>query len=568
MYFMGRTTGGIKLDDFLKRIADYVKGTFASSGVVVSHPNPIFREDMVKMRDGKRLETYYYLPQEKGVFPTILMRSCYPMADAMYRVNGEEWAKRGYAYVCQYCRGTSKSEGDWVPNENERNDGLDTVTWLCGQDWVGDIGYTGSSYLALTGWAMADALPNQVKSLYLTQYGADRYTSAYQGGLFRHDVLTSWAIGNAGFKVEADYMESCRYRPHVEVDEALWGRRLDWYRSWVTSTRREDPYWQQGFWKLLSGIPAKVNIPVYIGEGWYDHHLGSALVTYESLSPKSRESSFLNIGCWNHSFQPCMEGRETHNLQNDDMLNMIQWFEETLKNGRIPKGKIRTYQINKDCWREWPSWPIPVKKEEIMYLEADHGLSNEIPDGGNPVSFIYDPEDPVPSHGAESMLHSMGEAVGSLRQPEPGWRKDVVSFVSRPLERDIEIGGKIRVQLYVASDAADTSFTAKVMEVFPGGAAYNIRSSITTLAFREGGPEYTPGDIVPILIEMWDIDWFVAKGNRIRVDISSSDFPQYAVHSNYPGIWSEQKETKKAVQTIYTGGQYASKIIFPIAGLD
>lgn len=119
----------------------------------------------------------------------------------------------------------------------------------------------------------------------LTVYGTDRFKSAYEKGLFRHDVLTGWAMQNAGHPVTADYLESCRFRPHDKVDEALWGGTLDWYQDWIHATRRTDAYWQQGWWKLLADVPGNTKVPVYIIDAWYDHHFGSAINTYASLGP-------------------------------------------------------------------------------------------------------------------------------------------------------------------------------------------------------------------------------------------------------------------------------------------
>ena len=143
---------------------------------------------------------------------------------------------------------------------------------------------------------MADAVPEKVKTMYLGVYGCDRHTSAYKDGLFRQDILTAWAMGNAGVPVEAPLLESCAYRPQTEVDEKVWGVHLDWYRDWITNTDRDSAYWSDGFWKELKEIPGKVKIPVFIREGWYDHHLGSAIVTYESLSEEAKKHSVIQIG--------------------------------------------------------------------------------------------------------------------------------------------------------------------------------------------------------------------------------------------------------------------------------
>ena len=182
------------------------------------------------------------------------------------------------------------------------------------------------------------------------------------------------------------------------------------------------------------------------------------------------------------------------------------------------------------------------------------------------VSYIYDPADPVPSHGAESCFKQIRE-IGSLYQPECGYRKDVVSFVSGVYEKPLCILGSMEVRLFVSSDAEDTAFTAKIMEVFADGRCVNIRGSITTLAYRNGSAvrqTYEPGRVEEICIVMWPIAWQTHPGSRIRVDISSSDFPQYAAHSNYPGVWSLQEKTKPALQTVYTGDRYDSRVILPL----
>ena len=553
------------------------------------------KEIMLPMRDGVKLRTVFQFPDIKGAqsYPTILMRSCYPFMEVILEQQAIEYSKRGFLFIFQWCRGTGGSEGEWVPNVNERNDGLDTLEYLQQQGYVGNIGYLGDSYLALTGWCMADAVPPKVKTMYLGVYGCDRHTSAYKDGLFRQDILTAWAMGNAGTAVEAPYQESCAYRPQVEVDEKLWGVRLDWYRDWITHPDREDPYWQEGFWGMLGQIPSKVKIPLFIREGWYDHHLGSAVVTYERLSEEAKAHSVLQIGPWNHSFMPAVTGQPLEHLADSGIDTALDWFTRILKNGELPEKAAYTYVIGADEWKKWDTFPVQRVKEQSWLLQKE-GRLTEAAERQNTVeqreenvplsvleeenqtkdeavsddaqSFLYDPEHPVTSHGAESLFQTQ-EDVGSLLQPEPGSRDDVMSYVSEPLREVMEIEGKIRAHLFVSSDAEDTAFSAKLMEVFENGETVNIRGSITTLAYRNGADRrgtYTPGDVVEINIEMWDVAWKLRKGSRLRLDISSSDFPQYSVHSNYPGIWSEQSETKVAKQSVHFGKNYPSEVILPV----
>lgn len=558
--------------DFINFICKIKQKEYDESGYDPIYSDYIEEEILLPMRDGIRLRTMICRPVseigkvEVKPLPVIMERTCYPDSAQISRLHGENLAKRGYIFVSQYCRGTGGSEGEWEPNTNERSDGLDTIHWLADQEWVEVIGYWGNSYLALTGWAIADQVPDKVKGMCLTHYGTDRYKSAYEKGMFRQDVLTSWAMGNAGFPIDADYLESCKFQPQIEVDEKLWGRRIAWYRDWISNTRREDAYWQQGWWKKLYDIPSKVKVPLYIRSGWYDHHHGSAMNTWNNLSKATKEYCWLDIGCWNHAFFPCIEDREIKNLQSSDVLAILEWFDLVLKQKKLPQKQIRTYMIGADRWISLPEWPSEEIDYQKFFLDAGAdetigSLMNIEVTKENKLTYLYDPADPVPSHGAESLLKNMNEN-GSLNQPEPGYRKDVLSFLSETLEEDLCILGKIKVQLFVSSDCPDTAFTAKLMEQRKDGKYYNIRSSITSIGHEIDHP-YEPQAVVEITVEMWDIAYQIPKGSKLRLDISSSDFPQYHIHSNYPGIWSIQDKTQKAIQNVYCGKEYSSKLEIP-----
>lgn len=552
----------------MQQFAAMIRGGFAATTFPVTHPEPIKREYTILAADGSALHVFAYFPAEEGVFPVLVQRHPYAHLgmDFMLNICGEEYAKRGYIYVCQHCRGTGKSEGKWEPNVNERADGLLLLDWVCAQPWCGNVGLFGESYLSMVAWAVADKLPEKVKSMFLGNYGVDRFTSMYKDGLLRHDVITSWSMENAGFPVTADYLASCRYRPHIQVDETLWGGRLDWYREYLRNPHREDALWQQGMWKEYSDIPAKVRIPIYVSDQWYDHHLGSALYSFEHLGEASRAHSTLRIGALNHFGTPCLQDRDTKNAVINTNQEMLDWFDLTLRQGKLPAPKVYTYLINRDTWQEWDTWPLPADETLTLALSAA-GESNvrglaAVPQAGT-VGFIYAPENPVPSHGAESMLHTK-ESIGSLRQPEAGWRPDVLSFVSAPLEADREILGKIRINLTVSSDAPDTAFTAKVIEVLPDGTAYNIRGTIATIGAQHGS--YTPGETVELALDMWEINWMLRKGSRLRVDISSSDFPQYVAHPNTAEPWYEVTESRIARQNVHCGAGLSS-ITLPLHNL-
>jgi len=548
---------------------------FELPGPILFGPDEItFREEMFPSHDGVRLRTLFVFPNTPGPVPVIVQRSCYPGQEEGIRKAAMAYAERGFGYVLQMCRGTGGSEGVWEPNVNDRADGLHLMNYLNAQPYVRVMGYHGASYLSFTGWIMADAMPEKVKALYLTVYGTDRHTSAYKDGLFRQDILTAWAMDNAGHPVTADYLESAAFRPQIEVDTALWGGELSWYRDWISHTSRTDPYWSQGLWKQLREIPEKVKIPVFLVEGWYDHHLGSALNGYCALNEETKGHSVLKIGPWNHGFQPAISGHPAQqNGFSTGEADMFRWFYDILVKGEIPEKKIDWYVIGEDKWLSLPEYPVQAEKTAAFYL-GEGGTLNGPAEAATALStaegtrsYIYDPANPVPSHGAESLFKSWSE-IGSLLQPAMNSRPDIVSFISEPLPQDLTILGRPAAELYVSSSAEDSCFTFKLMEVFENGEAYNIRNGITTLAYRNGAPDrltYTPGTVEKIRIEAWDVAWQLKKGSRLRIDISSSNFPEYAVHPNKAGVWSRIRETETARQTICYGGDCPSRIILPLA---
>lgn len=529
------------------------------------------REEMVPCRDGVRLRTICYFPEASGPVPLVFQRLCYPLKEKLMRLHGEEFCKRGIAFVFQFCRGTGGSEGEWAPNTlYERTDGIDLIHWLENLEQVGDIGYWGSSYMAMCGWALMDGLSSRVKTMYLTHYGTDRYASMYEAGLFRHDIGTGWAKNNAGFKIDADYLSSCLYRPNVEVDEKLWGRRVDWYRDYLTSVKADDPLWSSGLWKVLREAPGKAKIPLYIGEAWFDHHFGSAMKTYEALSEESKAHSTLRIGCWEHNFMPCLHGHPQEHLENNNYEQALQWFIHVLREQKPTERRIELYVIGEDRWRSFPIYPVKPEELRRMYFAAPTddqkcgGLKAAPTAEPAELHFDYDPENYVPTCGGESVYSSVQQR-GSVLQPPIGAREDVLSFLSEPIQKPFVVMGKIKAHLFVRSSAEDTSFVVKVSEVSETGESYNIRTGITTLSYQEaqGKGEKRPDGSREICVTMWDVAWMPAAGSRIRIDITSSDFPQYAIHSNFPGIWSLQDKTQVAHQTICMDAEHPSSIEIP-----
>lgn len=546
-----------------------------------------YREEMVEGGDLCKLLTRIYLPEGDGPWPVVVTRTPYVyMGRGDTNMIGREYAKRGIGYIQQDCRGKGGSDGFFSPNIYEREDGIALYKWLQKQEWCGDIGIFGTSYTALTGWIVADKLPEKVKGLYLSHYGVDRHISCYRSGLFREDIMSGWVIDNAsepiirpkkkeGVGVGENYYDFYLYRPQVKADEAILGQRLEYYRMWISHTDYVDPYWNTGVWGDLKKIPALVNVPVTIVAGQFDHHEEGTILGYERLSPNVKKRSRLILGSWNHSFQVTPTHVPTEHAKDFDVnKDQFEWFYSLLVRKQEPKHEIKVYDIEEDKWLELDHWPIKPTREKKMYLSTQKlggkdnvlALRDKKADKGV-LSYDYDPNDPIVVTGGETIFTSIAKR-GCQRQPAPGYRPDVLSFISAPLTQDLTIAGNVTLKLRVSTDVDDTAFAFTLSEVMPNGTTYNMRTSIATLAFRNDplGPRqtYKAGKEVDVDIVSLPIVWTVKKGNFLRIDVKSSNFPEYAVHPNVAGVWSLQAETRVAHQNVFVGGKKGSVLILPL----
>jgi uncharacterized protein len=540
------------------------------------------RGEFVAMSDGVRLMTHVWIPKGQGPWPAILVRNPYVDGGNVKDPSLLQFVTYGYAVVLQECRGRGASEGVWEPYLNERQDGLDTLSWLVEQDWLdGNVGLYGGSYLSFNQWILADRLPPQVKTMYISVMGTDLNRFAYMDGMFRHDIYTSWSLSNAGVDwAGRDMSEAAhhafRIRPPIEMSEQMMGKILPWYRGFLLNPGSGDPLWNDGLWSLLKSIPSKVNIPVCLVGGWFDIALDTMFRSYTQLKPEIREKSRFVVGPWVHSLAPCgdleypggwVEGT------NGGTKAVVEWFDSMLKGKPYPDalGVVHAYAIGENRWMTWDSWP-PRGESVSFYLNGSQALGKAPSTQANSASYTYYPDFPVPTNGGSGLLSVYSESgylpkSACVRQPDPGYRDDVISFLSDPLEHDLFVTGQIKIVLNVGSTAEDTAFTVKVIEVFPGGEAYNVADGITSMAYRNESPgpvPYEPNAVERIVIDLWPISWRFKKGSVLRLDVSSSNFPAYHVHPNIAGNWAEQKTTASAVQTLYWGGPYASYLELPV----
>jgi putative CocE/NonD family hydrolase len=544
----------------------------------------------VEMHDGVKLATIVRQPAGAGPWPVVLLRNPYARFGHFVLMMCDRLVRYGYACVYQDVRGQGDSEGEWDPLVNEPRDGSTTLHWIAAQPFQdGNIAMMGPSYLAAVQWAAAGDLPPEVKTLIPSVIATNTRAALYQDGMFRHETFTAWAAllprrGMPDSDAGEHYASALRHRPHVEVAERFFGGELSWYRDWVSSPHASAPLWSSPDVRRLFEAPASLEIPILMIGGWYDIFIGPQFDDWHQLA--SRSKSRFVVGPWNHI------GMGSGDL---DMPNAgggllqwkiaLDWLGHHLRGEPLehPPG-VATYVVRENRWAERREWPPPT---EPLLLHLTHGalvreedeqrctiglLSEALAREDASESWRYDPDDPVPTRGGAGMLAFIlpgfaGAPPGNVWQPATCSRSDVLSFVSPPFEEAFTIAGRTKVSLSVASSAPDTAFTAKLMEVLPDGRAVNIRDGITSLAYRNGADEplpYRASEAVDIEIELWPIEWQVQAGSRLRLDVSSSDFPKYHVHPNRAGLWSEQTEVAVADQTLYTGVRRESWVELPV----
>lgn len=568
--------------EFIKEINDKILKELPSA----THEIDRCETFNVKMRDEISLNTKVYFPSGDGPWPAILIRNPYPNNHPMYYAAYSHFVEHGYVLVMQSARGTGDSEGKWEPFFNERNDGIDTVNWLVKQKWQnGNIGMFGSSYLSFCQWMISDSLPSEVKTLVIDVFGTERYDQIYMNGMFRHDIYTSWAYSNSGLKPNSPpgelYQKGIYMRPHIDADKELFGSEIPFYREYVSNVDRSSEYWTKGVWAQLKEIPSKVKVPMLLIDGWFDHHLDGLVKGYLNLSTEVKRKSRLVIGPWDHMGNSPGE-LEYSNSRIMGTLNVkagLEWFDYMLKgkpyNHEV--GSIDAYITQKGQWETLETWP-PKAEIQTMYFNKSEEkykggiLSKNKSCNEEKLEYNYDPDKYITTNGGTALLAWITPGFGDIKhgarlQEKPGYRDDVLTFISEEFAEDKKIVGNIKVRLKVSTNAEDTAFAAKVMVVLPDGRSFNICDGISSLVYRnktDHGLKYVPNEIVEIVIEAWPVSWCISKGSKLRVDISSSNFPGYNNHTNTAGNWAKQKETFIANQIVYTGNINASSIELPV----
>jgi hypothetical protein len=561
----------------------------------------------VPMRDNLALLADIYLPDGDGPVPALLQRTPYNKAatsptHVMFDIRRA--VRAGYAVVVQDVRGRYASPGDFEPFANESNDGYDTVEWVAAQPWCdGQVAMFGNSYVGATQWLAVIARPPHLAAIAPTVTAADYHEGwTYQGGAFELGFSGTWAaaLALAQLARAADWRAD---DPGVQrqldaldgLDGALWTLPLDElavvaglpaYRDWLAHPDL-DAYWR--CWRIADHYPA-LDLPVFQTGGWYDIFLGGTLHTFAGMraaaaTPAARAAQRLTIGPWTH-FLPFDNKVGEWNfgqraaagtLDWDGLL--LRWFDWVLKgaaNGAGDDPPVRLFVMGENRWRTEQEWPLHRAVPTAYYLRGGgqanslrgDGWLSPVPPAAEPCdTYVYNPRDPVPTRGGGlccSLVHTPG---GVFDQRPVEERADVLVYSTPPLDRAVEVTGPVTVTLYAATSATDTDWTAKLVDVHPNGYAQNLTDGIIRARYRHG-PEtpqpLTPGAVERYTIDLWATCNVFMPGHRIRLEISSSNFPRFDRNPNTGRAAASESDVQPAFQTVFHDAERPSHVTLPL----
>jgi len=531
------------------------------------------------MRDGARLYANIFLPGEHVRVPALLERTPYGKGETLI-ANHQALVEHGYAVVFEDVRGRYESEGDFDPLRHEVDDGDDTLNWIARQSWSnGKIGMVGGSYRGIVQWKAALANNPHLKAIFPVVSGDDDYRDRFYstGGAMKLGNRLEWMSENLkapGY--QADFARYVLHLPLRTADVAATGWTSPMFHEVVAHPTFD------GFWRAFSVREqlSKVHVPVFAVGGWYDNFAESDLDAFAALH-KSNGLNRILIGPWPHNmsfkFTEADFGAEAavplRSLQ-------FQWFDQWLMGKDTPlvsQSPVEIFVMGVNQWRQERAWPPDDARPMNLYLtsaghantlDGDGGLESR-PAGsrgapGGIDQFVYDPQDPVPTRGGAVCCNPRVFPWGPMDQRPVELRADVLVYTTRPLTEDVEAIGPVQVILYAATSAGDTDFSAKLVDVFPNGYARNLTDGILRLRYRNSLEKAEPareGEVYALTVDAGVTGNVFLKGHRIRVEISSSNFPRFDRNPNTGGAVAGETRLAKATQTIYHDRDHPSRLV-------
>ncbi|MHB9028597.1 MAG: CocE/NonD family hydrolase, partial [Candidatus Latescibacterota bacterium] len=557
-------------------------------------------------------------------FPVILVRTPYNKGTGT--AAWEAFASHGYAVVVQDTRGRYKSGGVWHMVTDDGRDGYDACGWIVKQPWsAGKIGMWGVSYVGGTQHAAAmEKAPGLATVIPVDAMSNLGHASMRNGGAFE---LRFWnwiySHGILGSRQAQDpatlalFQEISKNRKHYLANLPL--RRgttplqaASEYEDWLVegmSQGAEGPFWEQN--DIICHPDRYKDIPVYLAGGWYDSWASNTTANFQTLTKTIKSPVYLIMGPWIHGLQrESVHGQVSFGKDAaipDVTLWQLEWYDHWLKgkdNGigkRDPfRTKVRIFVMGTGdglkaadgklnhggYWRNEQEWPLARTRYTNWYFQPGGGLAPKAPTmNASSTRYVFDPRNPVPtiggniSSGTDLMLQGAwdqcgGDHIWNWTSPIPlSTRNDIVVFQTGPLPEDIEVTGEIEVKLWASSSALDTDFTAKLLDIYPPSPDYpagfdlNIGDGIIRARFRDSIREeklMKPGTVYPFTIKLYPTSNLFKKGHRIRVDISSSNFPRFDVNPNTGEPLNDNRRVETATNIIFHDKAHPSHIVLPV----
>lgn len=582
--------------------------------------------EYVPMRDGVRLATEVYLPAEGEQFPVILQRTPYNRRAPNPGSNcdsstGHYFAERGFAMLNQDTRGRYRSEGEFDAMRQEPNDGYDAVEWAAAQVWSnGKVGMIGGSYVGLTQWQAAVEQPPHLVAI-APHYSSSDYHRGwtYQGGALDLWFAQSWTsqtlapdtlqrrLEAAGMTAEAVQQEVDAFvtRGREELLEKwLWqlpltgfdvfhrdGNIAAYYDEWLARPTYDD------YWAALD-IETKyplIQVPALITGGWYDIFQEGTIRNFlgmrgQGASDVARNGTKLVMRALCHACPAdTTAGEIDFGPDNELDLNAVwaRWFDYWLKghdNGIADEPAVRLFVMlppdtgtnGSGFWVTGDQYPLSGTTESHLYLDSggransmngDGVLTASVPDG-QADNYVYNPNDPVPTVGGNMCCANDLLASGAFDQREIEQRDDVLVYTTPPLDEDMVVIGPVRVELWATSSAVDTDFTAKLVDVHVDGYAQNVSEGIVRARFRHSNEEsslISPGAAHEYEIDLGYTATVFKQGHRVRLEISSSNFPHFDRNPNTADGFGLATAVQAANQQVLHDETHPSKLVLSVA---
>jgi uncharacterized protein len=539
---------------------------------------------MVPMSDGAQLATDLYFPVGVEKAPVVLIRTPYGKNKSG---NGPQSVERvlaaqGYIVIVQDVRGRYGSGGEFYPFLHDGKDGQEMIAWIHKQPWFGGkLGTYGASYLGTTQWFEAPGEP--IDAMHLTVTSPNLKEVLYTDGELHLMTVLFWsgmmgehkAAKGAALKMAGNFTKYASYLPAGLADDKL-GQDVPYFDDALDPAK---------IWQVYQAINyddryRQVSAPAVLVAGWYDMFLGPQLGDFNRLLKEGQgaaKDSILVVGPWGHGRAGDGSVSYGPDAPMDKTLGARQallWFNRWLKGDTsVTFPRVHIFVMGDNAWRDENEWPLARTQYTKYYLHSggkantrkgDGSLSTQAPAAEPADKFDYDPLKPVPTKGG----NSLGLNLGAYNQAKLEDRPDVLCFTSPPLSADLEVTGPITAELFAASDAKDTDFTMKLVDVYPDGKAINIQDGVVRAMNRHNDPSkltpLTPGAVEKYELDLWATSNVFKAGHQLRVEVSSSNFPRFNRNLNTGESPLTATTAVTAHQTIVHDVQHPSHIVLPV----